>query len=155
MHTHSSEHTHPEQWAAIFGAVHGEQLGVWCFAQGHLSRGITYNKRCKQSRAVKRSAWDWRRNVKKKAKKKNWYFPEILWLQNLGQPWSFGPQQPSWHISRSLQYNGRMEWRKYMRENVSSTTWRMKRPKLCKMADHFYKYLTCFGTKKYLVNFMN
>ncbi len=32
--------THPEQWAAIYAAVPGEQLGVWCLAQGHLSRGI-------------------------------------------------------------------------------------------------------------------
>ncbi len=43
-HTHSSEHTHtahPEQWAAIYAAVPGEQLGVRCLAQGsHLSRGI-------------------------------------------------------------------------------------------------------------------
>uniref|UniRef100_A0A672MTH6 Kinesin-like protein n=1 Tax=Sinocyclocheilus grahami TaxID=75366 RepID=A0A672MTH6_SINGR len=40
LHTHSSEHTHPEQWAAIYAAAPGEQLGVWCLAQGHLSRGI-------------------------------------------------------------------------------------------------------------------
>ncbi len=45
VHTHSSEHTHtvnthPEQWAAIYVAVPGEQLGVRCLAQGHLSRGI-------------------------------------------------------------------------------------------------------------------
>ncbi len=44
-HTHSSEHTHtvnthPEQWAAIYAAAPGEQLGVRCLAQGHLSRGI-------------------------------------------------------------------------------------------------------------------
>ncbi len=38
-HTHT--HTHTEQWAAIFAAVPGEQLGVRCLAQGsHLSRGI-------------------------------------------------------------------------------------------------------------------
>ncbi len=40
----SSEHTHcehapPEQWAAIAPAP-GEQLGVRCLAQGHLSHGI-------------------------------------------------------------------------------------------------------------------
>ncbi len=45
VHTHSSEHTHtvnthPEQWAAIDAAAPGEQLGVQCLAQGHLSRGI-------------------------------------------------------------------------------------------------------------------
>ncbi len=45
VHTHSSEHTHtvnthPEQWAAIYAAAPGEQLGVWCLAQGHLGRGI-------------------------------------------------------------------------------------------------------------------
>ncbi len=44
-HTHSSEHTHimnthPEQWAAIYAAAPGEQLGVRCLAQGHLSCGI-------------------------------------------------------------------------------------------------------------------
>ncbi len=44
-HTHSSEHahtvnTHPEQWAAIYAVAPGEQLGVRCFAQEHLSRGI-------------------------------------------------------------------------------------------------------------------
>ncbi len=44
--THPSAHTqqwvvntHPEQWAAIAPAP-GEQLGVRCLAQGHLSRGI-------------------------------------------------------------------------------------------------------------------
>ncbi len=45
VHTHSSEHTHtvnthPEQWAAIYAAAPGEQLGVRCLAQGHLSPGI-------------------------------------------------------------------------------------------------------------------
>ncbi len=40
VHTHSSEHTHPEQWAAIYAAAPGEQLWVRCLAQGHLSRGI-------------------------------------------------------------------------------------------------------------------
>ncbi len=39
VHTHSSEHTHtvnthPEQWAAIYAAAPGEQLGVRCLAQG-------------------------------------------------------------------------------------------------------------------------
>ncbi len=28
------------EWAAIYAAVPGEQLGVRCLAQGHLSRGI-------------------------------------------------------------------------------------------------------------------
>ncbi len=37
-HTHT--HTHPEQWAAINAVASGEQLGVQCLAQGHLSRGI-------------------------------------------------------------------------------------------------------------------
>ncbi len=37
--THPSAHTHLEQWAADIAAP-GEQLGVWCHAQGsHLSRG--------------------------------------------------------------------------------------------------------------------
>ncbi len=41
VHTHSSDHTHtvnthPEQWAAIYAAAPGEQLGVRCLAQGHL-----------------------------------------------------------------------------------------------------------------------
>ncbi len=39
VHTHTVN-THPEQWAAIYAAVPGEQLGVRCLAQGHLSRGI-------------------------------------------------------------------------------------------------------------------
>ncbi len=38
-HTHTVN-THPEQWAAIYSAAPGEQLGVRCLAQGHLSRGI-------------------------------------------------------------------------------------------------------------------
>ncbi len=39
-HTHT-KNTHPEQWAAIYAAAPGEQLGVQCLAQGsHLSRGI-------------------------------------------------------------------------------------------------------------------
>ncbi len=38
-HTHTMN-THPEQWAAIYAAAPGEQLGVRCLAQGHLSRGI-------------------------------------------------------------------------------------------------------------------
>ncbi len=42
-HTAVNTHTvnkHPEQWAAIYAAAPGEQLGVRCLAQGHLSRGI-------------------------------------------------------------------------------------------------------------------
>ncbi len=40
MNTHTVN-THPEQWAAIYAAAPGEQLGVRCLAQGfHLSRGI-------------------------------------------------------------------------------------------------------------------
>ncbi len=44
-HTHTAVNTHtvnthPEQWAAIYAAAPGEQLGVRCLAQGHLSRGI-------------------------------------------------------------------------------------------------------------------
>ncbi len=43
--TQSSEHTytmntHPEHWAAIYAVAPGEQLGVRCLAQGHLSRVI-------------------------------------------------------------------------------------------------------------------
>ncbi len=37
---HTAVNTHPEQWAAIYAAAPGEQLGVQCLAQGHLSRGI-------------------------------------------------------------------------------------------------------------------
>ncbi len=46
VNTHTHTHTHtvntdPEQWAAIYAAAPGEQLGVRCLAQGsHLSRGI-------------------------------------------------------------------------------------------------------------------
>ncbi len=42
-HTHTHTHTvnvHPEQWAAIYAAAPGEQLGVRCLAQGHLGRSI-------------------------------------------------------------------------------------------------------------------
>ncbi len=38
--THTAVNTHPEQWAAIYAAAPGEQLGVQCLVQGHLSRGI-------------------------------------------------------------------------------------------------------------------
>ncbi len=38
--THTEVNTHPEQWATIYAAVPGEQMGVWCLAQGHLSHGI-------------------------------------------------------------------------------------------------------------------
>ncbi len=38
--THTAVNTHPEQWATIYAAAPGEQLGVRCLAQGHLSRGI-------------------------------------------------------------------------------------------------------------------
>ncbi len=38
--THTVVNTHPEQWAAIYAAAPGEQLGVRCLAQVHLSRGI-------------------------------------------------------------------------------------------------------------------
>ncbi len=38
-HTHTVS-THLEQWAAIYAAVPGKQLGVRCLAQGQLSRGI-------------------------------------------------------------------------------------------------------------------
>ncbi len=37
---HTAVNTHPEQWAAINAAALREQLGGWCIAQGHLSRGI-------------------------------------------------------------------------------------------------------------------
>ncbi len=36
VHTHSSEHTHPEQRADIYAAAPGEQLEVRCLAQVHL-----------------------------------------------------------------------------------------------------------------------
>ncbi len=50
VHTHRSEHTHtvnthPEQWAAIYAAAPGEQLGVQCLAQVYLSRGIEGGER--------------------------------------------------------------------------------------------------------------
>ncbi len=36
-----NKHTHPEQWAAIYAAVPGEQPGGQCFAQGpHVGRSI-------------------------------------------------------------------------------------------------------------------
>ncbi len=39
VHTHSSEHT-PGAVGSHIDAAPGEQLGVWCLAQGHLSHGI-------------------------------------------------------------------------------------------------------------------
>ncbi len=44
-HTHTVN-THPEQWAVIYAAAPGEQLGVRCLAQGHLSRGIEGGESC-------------------------------------------------------------------------------------------------------------
>ncbi len=43
VHTHTVN-THPEQWAAIYAAAPGEQLGIRCLAQGHLSYGIEVEK---------------------------------------------------------------------------------------------------------------
>ncbi len=42
--TQTAVNTHTEQWAAIYAAAPGEQLGVLCLAQGHLSRGIEGGK---------------------------------------------------------------------------------------------------------------
>ncbi len=39
VRTHTAVNTHLEQRAAIYAAVPGEQLRVWCLAQAHLSRG--------------------------------------------------------------------------------------------------------------------
>ncbi len=49
VHKHSSEQTLLEQWAAIYAAAPGEQLGVWCLAQRHLSHGIEGGKRAVHS----------------------------------------------------------------------------------------------------------
>ncbi len=38
-HTHTMN-THLEQRAAIYALAPGEQLGVWCLAQGNIIRGI-------------------------------------------------------------------------------------------------------------------
>ncbi len=35
-HTHTAVNMHPEQWATIYAAAPGEQLGVRCLAQEHL-----------------------------------------------------------------------------------------------------------------------
>ncbi len=44
--THTVVNIHPEQWAAN-AAAPGEQLGVWCLAQGsHLSHGIEGGREC-------------------------------------------------------------------------------------------------------------
>ncbi len=57
----SSEHTpvntHPEQWAAIAPAA-GEQLGVRCLAQGHLSPGIEGGKSAVHSQSPLQSLPD-------------------------------------------------------------------------------------------------
>ncbi len=34
--THTAVNTHPEQWAAIYAAAPGDQLGVQCLAQEHV-----------------------------------------------------------------------------------------------------------------------
>ncbi len=57
VHTHGSEHihtvnTHPEQWATIYAAAHGEQLGVRCLARGHLSRGIKLSPATKEATRI-------------------------------------------------------------------------------------------------------
>ncbi len=37
VHTHTAVNTHPEQWAAIYAAAHGEQLGGFgALLKGHL-----------------------------------------------------------------------------------------------------------------------
>ncbi len=41
--------TYLKQWAAIHAATPGEQLGVRCLAQGHLSRGIKGGERAVHS----------------------------------------------------------------------------------------------------------
>ncbi len=52
IHTHT--HTHTEQWAAN-PVVPGEQLGIWCLAQGsHLSRGFEGGESTEFSVSVKR-----------------------------------------------------------------------------------------------------
>ncbi len=67
-HTHSSEHTHthtvnthPEQWAAD-PAAPGEQLGVQCLAQGHLSRGIEGEESAVHSPPTYNSCQTWDSN---------------------------------------------------------------------------------------------
>ncbi len=40
VHTHSSEHTPGAVGSHLCCGKCGEQLGVWCLAQGHLRRGI-------------------------------------------------------------------------------------------------------------------
>ncbi len=44
-HTHTVN-THSEQWAAIYAAAPGEQLGVRCLAQGHLVVVLSWRERC-------------------------------------------------------------------------------------------------------------
>ncbi len=49
-HTHThTVNTHSEQWADIYVAAHGDQLGVRCLAQGHLSCGIEGGERTLRS----------------------------------------------------------------------------------------------------------
>ncbi len=52
--------THPEQWATIYAAALGEQLGVRCLAQGHLSRGIEGGReRCTFTPLIFNSCRSW------------------------------------------------------------------------------------------------
>ncbi len=44
VHTHTAVNTYTEQWTAIYAAAPGEQFGVRCLAQGHLSRGIEVDR---------------------------------------------------------------------------------------------------------------
>ncbi len=44
VHTHSSEHAHTPWTHTRSSGQPGEQLGVWCLAQGHLCRGIEFGE---------------------------------------------------------------------------------------------------------------
>ncbi len=49
--------------AAIYAAAPGEQLGVWCLTQGHLSRGIEGGReRCTFTPPTYNSCWTWDSN---------------------------------------------------------------------------------------------
>ncbi len=55
-------HTQREQWVAIYAAAPGEQLGVWCLAQGHLSRGIEGGESAGHSLPHRETLPDWDSN---------------------------------------------------------------------------------------------
>ncbi len=86
--THTAVNTHPEQWAAIFAAVPGEQLGVRYLAQGHLSLGIEGGESAVHSLPVHSQAVDYESvslNIRPQ-------LPPPLFFVSMCVPWELNPQ---------------------------------------------------------------